>query len=58
MSSQEEHEVVNPYQYQRKDAEEIEIRLDIYHKIARQVWAIIILIAQLDTGARPQWRKN
>jgi hypothetical protein len=56
--SQNEHEITNPYSYGRKDPEEIEFRLDIYHKIARQLWAIMILIAQLDTGAKPNWRKN
>lgn len=56
--SQNEHEVINPYQYQRKDEEEVEIILDIYQKIARQLWAIIILVAQLHTGAKPNWKKN
>jgi hypothetical protein len=56
--SQNEHEITNPYSYSRREPEEIEIRLDLYHKIARQLWAIMILIAQLDTGAKPNWRKN
>jgi len=54
----EDYEVVNNTIRFRKDDEEVEFILDIYQKIARHLWAIIVLLAQLHTGTKPNWRKK
>ena len=33
-------------------------KLEIYHKIARHVWAIMMLIAELHVGVKPNWKKT
>lgn len=34
-----------------------EHKLELYHKLARHFWAIIMLIAELHLGVKPSWKK-
>lgn len=59
MESYEEtdYEVINQTAF-LKNEDDLEIKLEIYHRIARQMWAIIVLLVQLHLGVRPRWNKK
>lgn len=35
-----------------------EQKLELYHQIARHVWAILLIIAELHVGIRPNWKNK
>lgn len=37
------------------EAKEKERRSLIYYRIARQLWAVVLLFAELDLGQKPNW---
>lgn len=51
-------QIVNQHTFDRVGEDVTKFRLNSYHKIARHVWAIVMLIAQIHTGVKPNWKKN
>ena len=33
-------------------------KLELYHQIARHLWAIVVVIAEIHLGVHPNWRKR
>ena len=63
MENSQDYQIINHDLYNKnKDADEtdsiIQYKLDIYLKLARHVWAIVILLAQLDLGVKPDWKRK
>ncbi len=33
-------------------------KLELYHQLARHIWAIVLLVAELHLGVKPNWKNK
>lgn len=35
-----------------------QVKLELYHQVARHIWAILLLVAEIHLGVKPKWRNR